>query len=437
MAAIISNYFLLQGKSYFTEKANKNALKASLKRSGIGSKITQTEKDIAGSYYDSNTDTIEMAEIYNLNYGPNYIKQLGASDEFMARTQTKEFKDALKKATEEKGAPLTIAEASELAGMKTWESMSLNTDANGRRGDLANDRFGGTILRYPINQEKDNNFDYLQISSYKNEPARDLFTKTKGKEGEETYGFNPQASISDVEDRAFKDPLGRVYLPMQPGLADASSVSWNQDTMNAVDVAMAGAAGGTVEGAAQGSLEALAQGGGNLFNSLSGMVKDLDPTSVAAWASGQIIGKNVLGRTTGKAINNNLELLFTGPTLRTFAYSYRFTPREEKESSMIKKIIRFFKKSMSPVRSKNRIFLESPNVFKLKYIYGPTKGQHPYLNKIKMCALQSFDVQYTPDGSYSTYDDGSMTSYQVSLQFGELNPIYADDYDESDNDMGY
>ena len=54
-----------------------------------------------------------------------------------------------------------------------------------------------------------------------------------------------------------------------------------------------------------------------------------------------------------------------------------------------------------------------------------------------MCSLQSFDVQYTPDGSYSTYDDGSMTSYQVSLQFGELNPIYANDYDASDNDMGY
>ena len=434
MAAIISNYFLLQGRSYFTEKANKNARTAKLKRSGIGSKITQTEKDIAGSYYDSNTDSIEMAEIYNLEYGPNYIKQLGASDEFMARTQTKEFKDAFKKATKEKGAPLTIAEASEVAGMKTWESMSLNTDANGKRGDLANDRFGGTILRYPINQEKDSSFDYLQISSYKNEPASDLFIN-KGKK--ETLQRNPNAAISDVEDREFSDPLGRVYLPMQPGLADASSVSWNQDTMNPFDIAMAGAAGGAVTGAAQGSMAALAQGGGNLMDSLKGIISDTDANAVASWATGQIIGKNVLGRTSGRAINNNLELLFTGPTLRSFAYSYRFTPREEKESLMIKKIIRFFKKSMSPTRSENKIFLESPNVFKLKYIYGPTKDQHPFLNKIKLCALQSFDVQYTPDGSYSTYDDGSMTSYQVSLQFGELNPIFADDYDESDNDMGY
>ena len=431
MAAIISNYFLLQGRSYFTEKANKSARTAKLKRSSIGSKITQTEKDIAGDYYDSNTDTIEMAEIYNLDYGPNYIKQLGASDEFMARTQTKEFKDALKKATEEKGAPLTIAEASELTGMETWESMSLNTDANGKRGDLANDRFGGTILRYPINQEKDSNFDYLQISAYENVPA-DIFRKDKKGGGDVNY-----ASITDVEERTFSDPLGRVYLPMQPGLADASSVSWNQDQLNPLDAVLAGTSGGIVEGASRGATEAGVQGVRNAGGGIKELIDAADPNAVAAFTAQMIIGKNILGRGTGKAINNNLELLFTGPTLRTFAYSYRFTPREERESLMIKKIIRFFKKSMSPIRRQPRIFLESPNVFKLKYIYGPTKGQHPYLNKIKMCALQSFDVQYTPDGSYSTYDDGSMTSYQVSLQFGELNPIYANDYDESDNDMGY
>tara|TARA_B100001250_G_scaffold58306_1_gene45292 strand:- start:953 stop:1066 length:114 start_codon:yes stop_codon:yes gene_type:complete len=36
-----------------------------------------------------------------------------------------------------------------------------------------------------------------------------------------------------------------------------------------------------------------------------------------------------------------------------------------------------------------------------------------------------------------TYDDGSMTSYTVGMSFGELNPIYNDDIDESSNDMGY
>ena len=82
------------------------------------------------------------------------------------------------------------------------------------------------------------------------------------------------------------------------------------------------------------------------------------------------------------------------------------------------------------------MFLKSPDVFRLEYIF-KNGGQHPFLNKIKLCALQSLDVQYTPDGSYMTYDDGSMTSYQVSMQFGELNPIYNTDFEGSDDDMGF
>jgi hypothetical protein len=34
-------------------------------------------------------------------------------------------------------------------------------------------------------------------------------------------------------------------------------------------------------------------------------------------------------------------------------------------------------------------------------------------------------------------DGGSMTSYQVSMEFGELEPIYNQDIDMASNDMGY
>ena len=55
-------------------------------------------------------------------------------------------------------------------------------------------------------------------------------------------------------------------------------------------------------------------------------------------------------------------------------------------------------------------------------------------------------MDYTPDGSYSTYDDdggrgdGSMTSYQVGLSFKELTPIYNDDFwndDEGQEGTGF
>ena len=91
---------------------------------------------------------------------------------------------------------------------------------------------------------------------------------------------------------------------------------------------------------------------------------------------------------------------------------------------------------MAPKRTEQKIFLKSPNVFRLKYMF--KNGQeHPFLNKIKKCALTSFTAQYTPDGSYMTYEDGSMTSYEMQLSFGELNPIYNDDIDIDSNDMGF
>jgi hypothetical protein len=36
-----------------------------------------------------------------------------------------------------------------------------------------------------------------------------------------------------------------------------------------------------------------------------------------------------------------------------------------------------------------------------------------------------------------TYDGGSLPSYEIAMSFGELQPIYANDYDENSNDMGF
>ena len=39
-----------------------------------------------------------------------------------------------------------------------------------------------------------------------------------------------------------------------------------------------------------------------------------------------------------------------------------------------------------------------------------TNGEHPGLHKIKTCALTSCSVDYTPDGSYMTFEDGTMAN---------------------------
>ena len=412
MAIITSDPILIDGKSFVT-KTDGNT--ATVVRIASGKAISQAEKEIAGDFYNSDLNEINYAEIFNLDFGSNYLNKLGASDEWMSTALgSKIYKNAFKKATGKDGPNLSFASIAE--NNLTWDSTSLNTDANGRSTTNGSGKFIG---RYPLNKDR-KQFDYLQVTAKKYEPAR---------------MSDPGGLTQEAEDRNM-ETVGSVFLPMQPGLAEGNSVSWSKSEISPIDAALANVSGAAVEGASKGIKQAgkqamdAAKGG---FENLQGVTKD----EVAAFFAGQATGKNIFTRSTGKMLNPNLELIFSGPSLRQFAYTYKFTPREAGEAKMIRKIVRFFKKHMAAKREGGKeMFLKSPDVFRLKYIF-KDGGQHPFLNKIKLCALQSLDVQYTPDGSYMTYDDGSMTSYQVSMQFGELNPIYNTDFEGSDDDMGF
>jgi hypothetical protein len=97
-----------------------------------------------------------------------------------------------------------------------------------------------------------------------------------------------------------------------------------------------------------------------------------------------------------------MELLFNGPTLRNFTFNFRFTPREPKEAVAVRTIIRNFKQAMSVKRSESSLLLRAPHTFAISYL--SKNKDHPYLNKFKECALTDCAVNYTPDGTYMTYD---------------------------------
>ena len=73
----------------------------------------------------------------------------------------------------------------------------------------------------------------------------------------------------------------------------------------------------------------------------------------------------LLARTQGNINNNNLELLFKGPTLRPFNFSFNFSPRDLDESRQVQRIIRAFKQSSSVQRTPGGLFLAAPNTYKL------------------------------------------------------------------------
>ena len=310
-----------------------------------------------------------------------------------------------------------------------WKLSDLNVPIE----SYPRDPEGFYIGRYPINQKDTDNFDYLKITCYDYEPG--LFTDDSSQS---------IFKIKDLDKRV-KTRRGVVSLPIQPGISESNSVGWGDNELNPIKLAGANIAGSAMDFLSGGGSDSIENFKGTAVATAKEALGNNWEAIIKSYFAGQAVGADLIGRATGQAINKNVEVLFNGPQLRTFGYSYRFTPREPREAREIKEIIRFFKKSMAPKRSNSRIFLKSPNVFKLKYTF--RNGDfHPFLNNIKICALNSFTVDYTPDGSYSTYDneggvgDGSMTSYQVTMSFMEMTPIYNDDFwtdDEGEQGTGF
>ena len=223
--------------------------------------------------------------------------------------------------------------------------------------------------------------------------------------------------------------LGSVILPIPGAINDSQQVSWNEDTINPFQLAVANIA-----------LTMIEKDIGSGIDVAASAVQEALNTPDTKKALGTYIGgmaaqsQNLLQRTTGAVMNPNMELLFNGPKLRNFSYAFTLAPRNKKEAMDVIKIIRFFKQGMAPIRSKSRLFLKSPHTFRIAYKQNAGENvqfgtnDHPYLNKFKECALRAFNVNYTPNGTYSTYEDGVMTAYQITMNFNEMSPIYNDDY---------
>lgn len=235
------------------------------------------------------------------------------------------------------------------------------------------------------------------------------------------FGFKDRRAVT-------KDKIiGSVILPIPGGISDKNACIWGEQEMNAGKAVQGAIALGGIEGGFAGAGDVLRDVGKGIGQN-TGDLKTAIAKSFAGAATGT--GGQFLTRTTGAIINPNLELLFQKPTLRPFQFQFRLSPRNSGEAKSVAKIIRFFKQGSAPIRGASRLFLKSPHTFQLQYIFRGQGDNHPFLNKFKECALKSVSVNYTPDGSYTTYEDGAMSSYQITLEFQELEPVFNDDYED-------
>ena len=258
------------------------------------------------------------------------------------------------------------------------------------------------------------------------------------------------AQSLSISDRNLGKSIGRVFLPIPAGIQDFNGVSFQSGSLNPIELAAAQTA---LTGVTSG-LEALTDEVSSLVRGAlgtRGRTQDLRE-AIATYFVGQATGigaRGIFTRTENAVVNPNLELLFSGPTLRPFNFTFKMSPRDRGESIVVKKIIRLFKQSSAVQTTPSGLFLKSPDAYTIKFL---TKGSrstgtattpegldsfddtHDFLPKIKNCALLNCSVNYTPDGSYMTYENTSPVAYSMTLRFQELEPIFNDDYTNLDGD---
>jgi len=290
-------------------------------------------------------------------------------------------------------------------------------------------------LRYPVSQIHEDT-DFLQIKVVKYQAPG---LNTGGDENtNNTNNTNfLQPTSSDTLAKNIETPLETIFLPIPENVQDSNSVNWGDDSINGLAARAIGQSknfidndGNLIEGGAK-----FLQGMANFAEDMTKINAGVRNSFIAAKAVGAFTNVNAQGvitRQTGQVLNPNMELLFNNVTLRSFNFQFDLAPRDKSESTVIKNIIRIFKRSMSAKRNGTEesggggLFISSPDVFQLSYKTGG--NDHKFLNKFKPMALLNMAVNYTGSGTYATYDDATPVHMQLSLQFQELNPIYADDY---------
>ena len=276
-------------------------------------------------------------------------------------------------------------------------------------------------LKYPKDMNGSQDFMMFTLLEYK---PKDLLSG-------DSLGTGERARVGFNKDGGGRKILGTCSLPIQSGIKDTNSADWGENKMNAMQLIAAEAALAGTEGPEQAgkALDKIA----NVMGENSGVAKE----AIQQYFAGKMTGSTGLfARTKGATINPNLELLFNGPTLRPFSFQFKLSPRNKLEAQEVVRIIRFFKQGMSPIRTEGNLFLLAPHTFQVHFVHAPTSAEHPFIGKMKECALKTFSTDYTPENNYSTLKDGFMASYSITMEFQELEPVYNDDY-RDDEDSGF
>ena len=289
-------------------------------------------------------------------------------------------------------------------------------------------------LRYPGNLYA-TDADYVLFQFYKYQPPFQGINKGNTKDNSNSVAtYNQSATDAAFYKEETEKP---VILYMPEDVSTGYKANWSGKAFSNIGTAALATAGsGDFGQAMQNSLNAV----GTAFDQAIPNIGNKVIRETIAKITGEQLSQNdVYGATRGVILNPNVELLFGGIDLRNFQLNYKLVPRNEGEAESIKEIIKIFKRAMLPRFSDGKemnlvggqnianSFIKVPNFCKVSFMRGG--GLNRDVTQYKMCAITQVDINYTPDGTYATLENGEMVAIELSLAFQESKLIFAEEAD--------
>ncbi len=263
-----------------------------------------------------------------------------------------------------------------------------------------------------------------------------------------------------------------IMLPMPQDLSNELQQSWQGKQFTATGRAAIAALGAGNFSYAKEVVANIAGNAKAIQNALNTSVLNSIPG-----VGGNLDFNDVSGATRGIVINPNAELMYDAPQMREIGMIFKLVAQNPDEAKTIRAIIERFRAASLPSwgddgqyenlfggeasivgsqrtgdyllegktvnnwfggddinnRDKTGQFdvttadnwIRVPNLCQFTFMTGSDVNRK--LIQFKPCAIQAVEVNYTPDGTYATYSDGSPVAIELRLNFMETKLIYSNE----------
>lgn len=303
----------------------------------------------------------------------------------------------------------------------------------------------GNTLRYPSDPgiiESDS--DYVLFSFYNYAPpfgsnvqtAPSGATATSSASGVNVV--NSYENYASSSDRSYSNPatdVKPIVLYMPEDIQSQFGAGWNGVGFGAAAAGLLNLSGAV--GSGKDIIQQLQAGGESVLGGLKAATFNEITKAINSMAGATITPNQALAAVTGTIINPNVEMLYEAPKLRTFNLRFKMSPRSSSEAQQIQKICNTFKKAMLPSFGGQALFgtTEAGNFITMPYLcqvnFMSGSEQHPYLPKYKLCGITDVNINYTADGTYSTFSaDKSPVATELTISFLESKIVFSNEVEE-------